>query len=551
MILQAFYDHPDKPRLFIVVLDYCRITGHSGTDHVLRWIADHASDGQEPLATYLRPLAVQTIARHLMTAAFDLTNPRLLERQRRAASRYLVSISKQKTRALLQAMVQVDMADVATTSAKSCFIAAAACAMDEVGRHANRPILRGRLKALTVGVDAPALTAASSIWVRRTGSPIGVWTHWLEGVLRHHGNDPSPIWLVTAPIHDPRINLDWLSLRKGPRHLPINQAKYLASNGLAKLKEPDAGWLLDQHNSGNPVDLEKIRPIPAVVRRLMRHIKDIAVRNDRISALDWAAHLRAEEANHDYEPQASEWTALEVLRQILARIKEFPGLDVAVLDNLHPSNILLPRTWLLKLPPGDFLHSRWTWESWKHVVRRAEQPVTLAHHPIEDFRRQSPQSFGSGDEETRWRAQLRGCGLLLLGLVARDFRLPASWNVMGMERDTAGFVRATLEEVPLSSRSHAIIEAALLPRNAETALIRATPWAFFGAKPVETINDTTTDPPLIRDVDALWDAVIAAQRTLEKSQISVLDHAPRQLIPMNVIQLAGAAVDVTGPETPS
>jgi hypothetical protein len=93
LILQAFDDHPDKPRLFIRLLDYCRITGHSGTDDVFRWIASHASDDKQPLAAYLRPLAVQTIARHIATAAFDLTNSGLLQRQRRAARRYLSGIS--------------------------------------------------------------------------------------------------------------------------------------------------------------------------------------------------------------------------------------------------------------------------------------------------------------------------------------------------------------------------------------------------------------------------------------------------------------------------
>jgi hypothetical protein len=120
--------------------------------------------------------------------------------------------------------------------------------------------------------------------------------------------------------------------------------------------------------------------------------------------------------------------------------------------------------------------------------------------------------------------------------------------VRGLERDTGSFVRAALEELPLSSHSHAIIEASLLPRNSETALIRTTPWAFFGANSMETINDTTADPPLIHDVSDLTRAVTAAQETLQERQISVLDHAPRQLIPTNVIQLISVAVDVIHPD---
>ncbi|MDB5406370.1 MAG: hypothetical protein JWL84_1282 [Rhodospirillales bacterium] len=74
--------------------------------------------------------------------------------------------------------------------------------------------------------------------------------------------------------------------------------------------------------------------------------------------------------------------------------------------------------------------------------------------------------------------------------------------------------------------------------------MRMDPWAFFGDQNVTSINDTTTDPPLILDVEGLSEAIVNAQRTLASGQISVLDHAPRQLIPMNVIQLVGAAVDL-------
>jgi hypothetical protein len=39
-------------------------------------------------------------------------------------------------------------------------------------------------------------------------------------------------------------------------------------------------------------------------------------------------------------------------------------------------------------------------------------------------------------------------------------------------------------------------------------------------------------------------ALVKAQRTLERNQITVLNHEPRQLVPMNIIQLAGTAVEM-------
>lgn len=134
--------------------------------------------------------------------------------------------------------------------------------------------------------------------------------------------------------------------------------------------------------------------------------------------------------------------------------------------------------------------------------------------------------------------------MLLLGLVSQDFRLPAYWNVRGLEGDINGFVRRQLEEIAVSSRTQGIIEAALLPRSLETASILDSPWAFYGERKVSEINDTRSDPPFIADLDVLVREITQAQSTLEARQISVLNHAPRQLIPMNISQLAGTAIEI-------
>jgi hypothetical protein len=545
LMLQAFHDHPDKPRLFIRVLDYCRITGHPGTKDILNWIIEHENDSSGPLACYLRPLAVQTIARHVATAGFDVTNSSLLERQRLAAYRYLSGLCSQPTRPLLKTVLQASgQSDVATIAARACFWAATASAADSLRRRTRKLTLGGRLDQLAKEIGAPPLRAPTTVWVKGTGHPIGVWTHWLEWIARYQGNQPSRTWMVTAAHHDPRLRLDWESLRKGPRFLPANQVEFLAREGMSNLSKLDAGWLLDQLSSEHPVDLSAFAPGPPVVVRLRRHLKEVAAQEYYMSALEWVAALKVATSPDGHDPRTGEWTALEILRQILAQIRTFGGPDVDVLNELHPSNVLLPRDWLSQYPPGNSLHTRWTWESWKFIARRLEKPVRLARLPLPDYRRHATESVRTEDAALMWRTQLRACGLLLLGLVAGDFQLPASWNIRGLERNTAGFVRSALEEVPMSSHTLAIIEAALLPRSVETALMRNSPWAFFGFDTVETINDTTTDPPQIDDVEALWAAVTTAQNTLETRQISVLDHTPRQLIPMNVIQLIGAAVEI-------
>ena len=96
MIRRAFYDHPYKPRLFLRVLDFCRSTGHDGTIDVLKWIKTHLGNEYGVLAAYLRPLAVQAIGKHIASAAFDLDDERILDRQRNAARHYLQSIIRRE-----------------------------------------------------------------------------------------------------------------------------------------------------------------------------------------------------------------------------------------------------------------------------------------------------------------------------------------------------------------------------------------------------------------------------------------------------------------------
>jgi hypothetical protein len=542
LMQQALLDHPDKPRLFMRVLDYCRTTGHSGTGSILKWLWSHEDAPLQPLAAYLRALAIQTIARHATTAARDFRDTRLLARQRSAAVGYLASLSAPDTRRLLKATVDsAGLGDVAMTFAAEALQVAIASAADATQVRAASSKLRQGMERLRDEIGSIPLDSPSADWARVTRYPLGVWVHWLEARARVYRLEPSNTWSRTVSALDPAITQDWQNLRKGLPKLRFEQLGVVDVRGLAAFKPSDAGLLLDALKTHPTFDLCARPRETRVVKQLRRHLAELGQRDGFVSLEGWVARLNADGAS-SHDPRRSEWTGVEILRQLLASIASFPGIEASALDNLHPSNILIPKTWLEPPPPGQ---SRgWTWETWRHAVRVPNRSVTVVRNPVLDYRRRSLRDDANSDSNRDWQARLRGCGLLLVGLLAQDFRLPALWNVRGLERDVSGFVRAVLEETPASSMTHAIIEAALLPRSNETALMRTEPWAFFGTRTVQTINDTRTDPPMIAGVEELLEALMDAQVTLESRQISVLDHAPRQLIPMNVLQLIGAAVEM-------
>lgn len=543
MIMQAFSDHPDKPRLLLRVLDYCRATGHPGIGDVLSWLKENRSGKQAPIADYLTPLVLQTLARHAVSAASAVDDQSLLERQRRAATNFLTCLALRPNRAALaESFDALDLQGVAGRATRQAFRVAVAYSAHRA-RSWEAKALSMRLAELASSVGAPPFLSNSGEWRSVTDRSLGVWVHWIETIL-YQSRDvaPSDLWLETASLHDPHECYDWNSLRKGPAVFPSEHFPFLRGAGLKKLKMSDSAWLLEHQQSPHHIRLSAVDPRPPLVRRVLRYLDELNGDGRYVNALDWASALRGRKHAHD--PRASEWTALQILRLLLERTQEFPrGLRLGVLDDLHPANILIPSELLADSPGGTTGLDRWTWESWRAAVAPGRTKIRVSRNPVFDYRRRESEWEGQ-DEPDRWPTRLRGCGLLLLGLIARDFRLPAAWNVRGLEGDVAGFVRFRLEETPVSSHSLAIIEAALLPRSVETARMREDPWMFFGDRALLSINDTTTDPPLIANVAGLLRAIDTAQDTLRQGQISVRDHAPRQLIPMNVVQLLHAATDI-------
>ncbi|MDB5617039.1 hypothetical protein [Tardiphaga sp.] len=535
LILQAFHDHPDKPRLLIRALDYCRVTGHRGSPELLKWIESELENpAKRPLAVYLGPLAVQTISRHIATAAFDVSDVQLLERQRRAARSYLMSISAPATRLLLRHVISLEDNKFAGVSSRNALVAAVSYA----GHVVDRKRLKGNLLQLAHALEAPALTAASSDWIGRTGSPIGVWANWLDTQRSDRNFGPGLAWEITCATHDPSIQLDRNSLRKSPLQMPAQASEFWSNHPEFFLKS-DAGWLLDQQRSDNPIRIHETTR-SAIFRKLISHQKTLAA-SRRVTLDDWLSSLSTLQPD---DPRSGEWTALEIVRQLVSTVQIFPTGRIELLDELNPTNILLPKEWLAPNPPSNFTLRRWTWESWKQVVRQGEPNVTTVRYPISDFRRDLAETPLDREQNQQWLNRLRGVGLLLLGLCCQDFRLPASWNIRGSERDIGRFVKKRLEDATISSGTQGIIEAALLSRSAETALIRFYPQLFLGSRILDRVNDTASDPPLITDVAKLHSEILTSQETLERGQISVLNHAPRQLIPMNVFQLTRLTVSL-------
>jgi hypothetical protein len=324
-----------------------------------------------------------------------------------------------------------------------------------------------------------------------------------------------------AQIHDVENPFDWNSIRRFPSQLPA--AAWARINADAHvLRLDDAGWLLDAARA-NPsafMDLSAGDTVVSVVRSVLQ--SDEAT----LSLEDWVAFTKNLSRN---DPRRSEWTALEIVRHVLKPLFLLEGQDADFLDRLHPANVRIPLRW--RDLPGDLpVGGRVTWEGWRGLASSSR--VTVNGVGLRDYR----FSEISTEEDRSWPRRLRPIGQLLWGILRESFSLPAAWNIRGQERSFVELVAWDLERLPISSFTLSILQSCLLPRGRETSLLLEFP-ELFGLLGRQVADDTKFDRP-IGSPDDLNRIIGEAQSLLQDSQITILEHEPRQLIPVRLRQMA-------------
>jgi hypothetical protein len=280
----------------------------------------------------------------------------------------------------------------------------------------------------------------------------------------------------------------------------------------------------------------------ANVRR--NHDAARAVRNIRfagnarfLSLHDWCRGIRTKSEQGTADPRTSEWTALEIVRQIGILVSNNQEVSIAYLLNssagdsqqicLHPANFVVPREWL----NSETL----TWGEWIGLVR-SEDSSPLVKMVRKEFRvvdaRYTPIV---GPENVLFRSvnQVRGLGLLLYGLLRRDFDLPCAWNGPGHADVLNMLPRLLLKEVTCSSWTLGVMQACLQSRAMENLFFLANP-----ALAMHQDDDALHDPLVLRTSEEVCEAIEMCQAALEKNQLSTINHRARQLTPISIRQLS-------------
>lgn len=516
LLFEAFSNHPDKARLFLRLLDYCRMTGYDGLPRITAWMRAHETDDLRFLKGYLGSLGIQAIARHVATACMAANRTDLLHRERNAARSFLSHLAKfdivtffADGRGMKLERFQMD--------AMNALVAACVFGALELGEN-NRSLANGLTKCVRKLLGwTPTVVELGEL----TQTSVGVWCHWFFGAKGSYSDRAPPYWGELAQAHDPYNRYDWASLRRYPDRLPLNAWTRLRDEPNL-IASDDEGWLLDAARAEPLLFYTLSAEHPGVA--LVRSILDQPEYSMTLS--NWVAFVASTSPN---DPRRSEWTALEIIRQILTPLHDLFGPDPDYLDRLHPENIRLPASW--RDISADYrVNDRITWEGWRQVASR--DPVIISENPIADFR----YSDTLAEPERRWERRLRPLGQLLWGILRLDFDLPRAWNIRGQERSFVGIITKDLERLPISSFTLTILQSCLLPRSIETLFLPKYPSLFGNAK-MQAATDIEFEMP-IRGPDDLERALVRAQSQLQRNQMTVLEHEPRQLIPVELQQVA-------------
>jgi hypothetical protein len=531
LLLQSLREYPGKARLFYRAHQYCRLTGHHGLTAIADWLKEVRELGHSAWADYYVALSLQIMASGLLAAARRITAPDALHSDIEAAANHLKDVAR------------LDKATFRVPPERETWYHAAGrkefgVALIQVGEVLkDRPehaALAQQLVRMSQNYVSVLPRAPVEIWLRVTGRTSGVWAHLAEDSIAGE-RGPSPAWTAMSPHFAFDQRSDWLAARRYPELFPATGWAHLLA-AVDPLPANDSAWLSEVIGQD-----ESRREAANATGKIAftRAARSLDPPSEKcITINEWVKSVHACNA---FDPRRGEWTALEIAAQLLEDATA-AGNDEAILDRLHPNNVLLPKVWVDRFPCHRHA-TELSWEEWRNFVRPDSGTIARARlresaTSLFDYRYEMEGKAGICIPNSERR--LISVGRLILGLLRNDHAAPRIWNMRGNELVFPLPKARWFEALAISSPTTMILEACLGARSAETRTITRQP-ALFGWLDGEHPNDASFDPPPIYGMTDLLKSIRHAQRILEANQLAVARNQPRQLIPFRLCDFAAGA----------
>ncbi|MBK7578497.1 MAG: hypothetical protein IPI24_13920 [Ignavibacteria bacterium] len=532
LLRKVLQERPDRVRLWTRAVQMCRQTGVRGVKGVLEDIrkldSEHGVIESTLAAEYLMGNTLALLGSEAQTAALVACDPEVAEWRKTAAVDFLKHIS-------------LTPISEPTTTARSWFLKTswdqyclglycASLILDSAQNGANDFGIRIPEEILRIG--ELKLTSQD-----RANSSIG-WAWWaMRKSLRQPASRLEP-WVVEVGSRLAHSSQSYAVWRFFPFNVPHDVLNAMAADANhGRDLSPRAGWWHDAL-SIQPDST----PSSSFIwrnRDALRAMKNLSSSSNArfVSLHKWARFTQDRSQSDSADPRAGEWTALEIVRQIgvlLSGNEEFNRAYVSKATAgesspicLHPANFRVPQEWMDSKAP--------TWDEWVKMIRPNDFSVRVELVPeklrIEDSRYTPISNHKNALFESV--NLVRGLGLLLYGLLGRNFELPIVWNGPGHTDVLGQLPKLLMKELTSSSWTLGVLQACMQPRAMENV--------FFLAKPKLAMQldvDTLHDPIELLTPTQVCEAIEKCQYILVQNQLSTIDRRARQLTPMSVRQLS-------------
>ena len=535
LLFQALEDFPEKPLLLLRVLQFCRNTGYSGLAKIGKWLDRLRNEKNPNWANYYTGLCLQLLGQNAVSCARVLTTHGTLLSDQSAAKKHLTDISKHcmkgfrvggDSEAWFHGVAKKEFA------VSLLFVASTIVRRDHLGK------LAGHLSEIARQLTNLPVEISYRDWKENTGRSPSVWAFRFESELDSR-DEPSAAWQMFSEAFNMEDKNDAKAIRWYPEWISDEAWKYIlrSKKGVSR---SDSGWISEAlANNPSRCETAKSSRIDSV-RRASTNSASIP---SKIRLDNWANMVSEMNA---FDPRAGEWTAFEIMRQLIKPIIENKsGNAERELDRLHPQNIYLPCAWQNK-GAEKFDGYALNWFEWRSFVQNGTTGnVELGAKKVSatiDYRYAAfKTNFKNEDENYRWERQLAAVGFILLGLLKMNFKTPRIWNIRGHEKFYRFPRSKWYESLKVSSRGLLLIEGCLSVRSAESRTMKRTP-DLFGIREGSTSDDTIFDPPKFENPDKLYSEIENVQEVLTENQLSVSLNQPRQLIPFNLRDFSVGAV---------